>query len=199
MVTIYIDFDNTIVESNQKIIEILNKKYNTSKTEEDLKDYNYNSIVDITEKEKNEIFESDEFFKNLSFKKGFLDFFNDNKDDYKIIIVSKGSALNLDKKEEWLQEHLSGRFEFIGIQDLYTSKSIVDMADSIQIDDCTKELNTNAQIKILYKSSNNFPWQQDYENTSILIANTWEEISDVVSFYSKYDYKSLEGFTKCRK
>ena len=73
------------------------------------------------------------------------------------------------------------------------------MADSIQIDDCTKELNTNAQIKILYKSSNNFPWQQDYENTSILIANTWEEISDVVSFYSKYDYKSLEGFTKCRK
>ena len=35
MNTIYIDFDNTIVESNKKIIELLNKEYGLSKTESD--------------------------------------------------------------------------------------------------------------------------------------------------------------------
>ena len=44
MITVYVDFDNTIVESNKKIIEILNNKYHTFKTEADLFNYNYNSI-----------------------------------------------------------------------------------------------------------------------------------------------------------
>ena len=52
MNTIYIDFDNTIVESNKKIIELLNKEYGLSKTESDLIDYNYNSIAPITRQEK---------------------------------------------------------------------------------------------------------------------------------------------------
>ena len=47
--TIYLDFDNTIVESNKRIIDMLNKKYGTSKTEDDLFDYNYNSFYPISE------------------------------------------------------------------------------------------------------------------------------------------------------
>ena len=39
MNTIYLDFDNTIVESNKRIIDILNNKYKISKSEKDLNDY----------------------------------------------------------------------------------------------------------------------------------------------------------------
>ena len=39
MTTVYVDFDNTIVESNQKVIEILNDKYGLNKSEDDLEDY----------------------------------------------------------------------------------------------------------------------------------------------------------------
>ena len=67
MTTIYVDFDNTIVESNQKIIELLNERYGLSKTEADLLDYGYQSIAPITEEEKNALFESDDFFNNLKF------------------------------------------------------------------------------------------------------------------------------------
>ena len=66
--TIYLDFDNTIVESNKRIIDMLNKKYGTSKTEDDLFDYNYNSIYPISEKEKLQMFESEEFYNGLEFK-----------------------------------------------------------------------------------------------------------------------------------
>ena len=52
MNTIYLDFDNTIVESNKRVIDILNNRYNLSKTESDLNDYHFNSIYPITEKEK---------------------------------------------------------------------------------------------------------------------------------------------------
>ena len=52
MTTIYVDFDNTMVESNQRIIELLNERYGLSKTEADLLDYGYQSIAPITEEEK---------------------------------------------------------------------------------------------------------------------------------------------------
>ena len=76
MTTIYVDFDNTIVESNQKIIELLNERYCLSKTEADLLDYGYQSIAPITKEEKNALFESESFFNNLKFKSGFLKVFN---------------------------------------------------------------------------------------------------------------------------
>ena len=72
MKTVYVDFDNTIVESNQRVIEILNKRYGLSKTEDDMVDYGYKSIAPITEEEKLEIFASDDFFSNLRFKSDFL-------------------------------------------------------------------------------------------------------------------------------
>ena len=46
------------------------------KTEDDLKDYNYSSIYPITEKEKNQMFESDNFYNGLEFKSGVLDVLN---------------------------------------------------------------------------------------------------------------------------
>ena len=49
MKTVYVDFDNTIVESNQRVIEILNERYGLSKTEDDLVDYGYKSIAQIRE------------------------------------------------------------------------------------------------------------------------------------------------------
>ena len=76
MKTVYVDFDNTIVESNQRVIEILNERYGLSKTEDDLVDYGYKSIALITEEEKLSIFSSDDFFSNLRFKSDFLKVLN---------------------------------------------------------------------------------------------------------------------------
>ena len=191
MTTVYVDFDNTIVESNQKVIEILNNKYGLNKSEDDLEDYGYTSIAPITEEEKLGIFESDEFFSNLKFKSDFLKVLNKYDGKVKFVITTKGTAENLKKKEQWIKENIPGNISFVGITNNSLSKRQVDMTNGIQIDDCTAALDTNADIKILYKDNHNFNWQSNYNNTDILVVNTWLEIDDILSFYSSYDYKTL--------
>lgn len=191
MTTVYVDFDNTIVESNQKVIEILNDKYGLNKSEDDLEDYGYTSIAPITEEEKLGIFESDEFFSNLKFKSDFLKVLNKYDSKVKFVITTKGTAENLKKKEQWIKENIPGNISFVGITNNSLSKRQVDMTNGIQIDDCTAALDTNADIKILYKDNHNFNWQSNYNNTDILVVNTWLEIDDILSFYSSYDYKTL--------
>lgn len=191
MNTIYLDFDNTIVESNKRIIDILNNKYKISKSEKDLNDYNYNSIYPITVEEKLSMFESDEFYSGLEFKPGVLDVLKKYADTYKIVIVSKGTPLNLEKKEKWIKQNIPFGFPFIGLSGQSFRKK-VDMRGAIQIDDTFKCLETNASLKILYKNFNNFPWQQPECDEEYFVANTWEEIDSILDFYKQYNYKTLE-------
>jgi len=191
VLTVYLDFDSTIVESNKQVINILNKRYNIRKTEDDLVDYGYNSIFPISNKEKLDIFASDEFFVGLEFKKGFIEFFNKYRGVVNFIISTKGTPENLHKKEKWVKENISPEIGFIGIVNDGFSKSQIDMSGAIQVDDCTQALDTNATIKILYKDFRNYDWQREYENTSILVVNTWKEIEEIIEFYNTYDYKTL--------
>ena len=192
MKTVYIDFDNTIVESNQRVIEILNERYGLSKAEDDLVDYGYKSIAPITEEEKLNIFSSDDFFSNLRFKSDFLKVLNKYSGKVKFIITTKGTEENLKKKKEWVKDNIPCDIGFIGINNDSLSKKQVNMAGGIQIDDCTDALDTNAEIKILYKDGHNFSWQSNYDNTNILVVNTWSQIDEILSFYSIYDYTTLE-------
>ena len=191
MTTIYVDFDNTIVESNQRIIELLNERYGLSKTEADLLDYGYQSIAPIAEEEKIALFESDDFFNNLKFKSDFLKVFNKYCRQVEFIVTTKGTPNNLLKKEAWIKEHIPYQVKFVGITNDSLSKKQVDMSDGIQIDDCTAALDTNASLKILYKDNHKFSWQSGYSNTDIMVVNNWEEIDEIISFYSTYDYKTL--------
>ena len=190
--TIYLDFDNIIVESNKRIIDMLNKKYGTSKTEDDLFDYNYNSIYPISEKEKLQMFESEEFYNGLEFKTGVLDVLNKYSQSYNIIILSVGTEENLKRKQAWLKNNLPYDFEFIGINGKSKKKSHINMDNAIQIDDNFDCLKTNATLKILYKSFHNFPWQEPTSNEELMVVNTWEEIDSILDFYKKYNCKTLE-------
>ena len=191
MKTVYVDFDNTVLESKQRVIEILNERYGLSKTEDDLVDYGYKSIALITEEEKLNIFSSDDFFSNLRFKSDFLKVFNKYCGQVEFIVTTKGTPNNLLKKEAWIKEHIPYQVKFIGINNGGLSKKQVNMSDGIQIDDCTAALDTNASLKILYKDNHNFSWQSDYSNTDIMVVNNWEEIDEIISIYSTYDYKTL--------
>lgn len=191
MNTIYLDFDNTIVESNKRVIKILNDKYNISKTESDLTDYHFNSIYPISEKEKLEIFESDEFYNNLELKPGVMDVLNKYFNFFNIVIVSKGTKNNLLKKEEWIKKNLPFNFKFIGLKGQSFNKKI-DMKNSIQIDDNIKSLDTNASLKILYKNFNEFPWQKPSGNEEYIPVDTWEQIDSILNFYKDYNCETLE-------
>ena len=190
METIYLDFDNTIVESHKRIIEIINNNYNVNKKESDLIDYGYKSIYPLSQEQVVQFYESDDFFENLTFKPMAFEVYNKYKDLYNIIITTKGTDKNLKKKEKWLRDNLDKNINFIGATGNSKDKSAIDMKDGIQIDDICDCLNTNAKLHILYKSFNDFDWQKCCGD--IVCVNTWEEIDEILSFCLKYNYKTLK-------
>lgn len=194
MTTIYLDFDNTMVETNKRVIEILNNRYGENKSEDDLKDYMYHSIHKISEQEKLSIFESDEFYANLCFKPHIIDIISKNYDKFNWVITTKGTKSNLEKKFKWLDKHWPFKMERIGINtsDSNLSKSSVDMSNGIQIDDIRAALDTKATVKILYKNYNNFPWQQVEPGDDVLVVNDWNDIDDILNFYAKIDINTLK-------
>lgn len=193
MQKVYINFDNTVVEINRRVIEILNKNYNLSKTEDDLKDFEYMSIAPITTDEKITILESDDLFSNLTFKNGFLEVIEKYHNKFQFVIIANGTDVSLNKKKVWIDNNIPYSVDFIGLPNSYNIKKDINMANGIHIDECVSSLESNAQMKILYKDGHNFDWQSNYENTEILVVNTWEQIDEILSFYSLYDYKTLDG------
>lgn len=195
-VTLYVDVDDTILKSSEAVIKILNKKYgiNPSKSINDMKDWGYRSIYkNITYNEVEEIYESDEFFNTVEFDQSFLDFYKTNKNKIDIVICTKGTKINIEKKENLVKRVLGENITYIGMQFKLDGdgnkikdyrKSIINMKHGIQIDDRTDALrDTNANIKILINNDRLRTWNQNYENiNNLYVARNWDEIGQIVLF-----------------
>ena len=196
MVTLYVDADDTILDSSKAVIEILNEKYNLSpaKTILDLEDWNYHSICDeVTTAEVTEIYNSKDFFDRVKIKKGFENFCRKHKDKFSLKIVTKGTFENLRRKEEYFSKYLP-EAEVVGIgfnTDTLSDfgKGHIDMAGGIQIDDRTDSLNTNAPIKILITHGMQLPWNQylgEYDKESVYILENWDLIEESLLFFYEH-------------
>lgn len=188
---IFLDCDDTILDSSKCIIGLLNKKNGTNKTFDDLKDFQYRSIdKTLTTKTVLDIFESDEFWNSVQFNQDFLDnhqFLNDN---FEIEIVSCGTKENLRKKEEFLK-HLGYKFNGLLVdENLDLCKKRINMQNCIQIDDNISSLeNTNATIKILLKNDREFAWNKTKANIENLYAvNNWNEIIEILVYTKNHPW-----------
>ena len=73
-IKVYIDADDTILDSSVAIIDILNKKNNTNKTIHNLRDWNYRDIDGTMNGDKIlELYESEEFFNTVKVKENVKD------------------------------------------------------------------------------------------------------------------------------
>lgn len=196
MVTLYVDADDTILDSSKAVIEILNEKYNLSpaKTILDLEDWNYHSICDeVTPAEVTEIYNSKDFFDRVKIKKGFESFWRKHKDKFSLKIVTKGTSENLRRKKEYFSKYLP-EAEVVGVgfnTDTLSDfgKGHIDMTGGIQIDDRTDSLNTNAPIKILITHGMQLPWNQylgEYDKESVYILENWDLIEESLLFFYEH-------------
>lgn len=194
-ITLYIDADDTIMLSSVAVIDILNEKYNITpkKTIDDLRDWGYRSIYGrLSKEEKDAIYESDEFYDKVKIDPDFLNFYKANHKFFDFVIVTKGTAINIKKKQKFLKSVLGNGFDYIGMSidinetDLSKKfdKSSVNMKHGIQIDDRTDALaKTNAPIKILYRHNTDMTWNRDYDGiNNLYAANTWKEIIEILLF-----------------
>lgn len=196
-IKLYLDCDDTIINSSECIINLLNKKNNTNKTIKDLKDFHYRSIdKTLINEDVVKLFESDEFWDLVNYNNGFLNVKKILDLNFDIEIVSCGTELNLKKKEEKLK--LLG-YKFTGIlikDDSDLCKKCINMQSRIQIDDNMKSIeNTNSTIKILFQNNNEFTWNKPKSNIdNLYIVQTWEEICQILEFFKKNPEFVCKGY-----
>ena len=193
-IKLFLDADDTILESSRAFIDIVNKRYaiNSPKQLKNLRDWGYRSLFpSMTNEEIVEIYDSAEFFDTVKINSDFENFYLKHEYDFEWNIVTKGHESNIKHKEKYFKSRLPQatvigcRFDSIEKQNF--DKSHLDMNYGIQIDDRTDCLiGTNANIKILFKNNQEFDWNRTYDiNEPIYIMNDWKEIIETLEFALK--------------
>lgn len=187
---ILIDIDDTFLKSSEEIIRQLNNKNGTSKTIDDLVDYGYRSIDNnITQEEINQMYASNEFFQNVDFNDGAIEFIVKYSKIFDIIFVSYGTEENLLKKAVLLNElvyayNLNNIF-FASFEIGRANKSEILLNNVyLAIDNHSKHLNElNAPKKILLKNFKEVNWNKTPINDEYTyIVNSFSDIDQMIEF-----------------
>lgn len=187
---IYLDADDTIMNSSLAIIDIANKKFKTNKTIDDLKDWGYESIFKNTDDFNTvSLYESDLFFQTVTPNREFVDFYKKYKKELDFFVVTLGTEKNLEKKQKWFEDFFP-EMTFFGIginpktsENIAFNKSIVDMSNSIQVDDrfdCVKH--TNASVKMVLKNNRDFYWANQTDIANFYYMDNWDMIDQSIDF-----------------
>lgn len=191
---LYLDFDSTIVNSDQAICKIYNNTYREYDgfVEADWRkhlDWSYKHVCPlIHEHEENPVkiiqdyYGSKEFFANLQFYEDAKEVISLLTEKYKVIICTSAFPMNAAKKVLWIEEHLDMVDEIIILIDKSGNgygKSRVAMMedDAIFIDDHPKNLySTNASQKYLFKlNETNYNGSWDGP-----VVSSWKEIKSLL-------------------
>ena len=178
---IYIDFDDTITQSIENVVRIVNKRYNKNVRPEDVGEWDFSDVYpNIPLQDIVKIFGEDEFFNTLRLKLGALFTIARYSKYNDIYIVSKVDNNALAKKDAYIKDHIigeKGHIKFIGVP-LGKSKGIIDMSTGIMIDDNANFLKeTNAKYKILFKNNRKFDKTQNWDG---LVVTDWLELDEML-------------------
>lgn len=190
-IKLFIDADDTILESSKAFISIVNQQDNINppKTISELRDWKYQSLFPYMTNERIvEIYDSEEFFNTVKINPDFESFYLKHENDFEWNIVTKGHKSNIEHKQKYFKKYLPKakvigcRFNSKEEQDF--NKSHIDMDYGIQIDDRTDCLvGSNANIKILFKNNRDFYWNRtDITSEPLYIMNSWKEIIETLEF-----------------
>ncbi|MDD4376451.1 MAG: hypothetical protein PHR25_06735 [Clostridia bacterium] len=181
---LFIDFDNTIVNSTKAFCNIYNLRYynHPNYIKADWQKsylYNFGDVCPLlkTKEEVENIFCSETFFSALEFvNNNTVDVIDDLSKKYQIIITSIGWPKNIALKSLWIENKLPMIKEFILINngDCAMDKRIVDMSNGIILDDVESNLiSSNADLKVCfgYKHDKNNNWLGEH-------CVDWEEVRE---------------------
>lgn len=161
------------------------------KSPDDLVNYEYRfEEKNTTQKEINQMYQSDDSLANIDFNDGAIDFILKYSKQFDIVFVSYGTELNLMKKLAILNDIFSYRYQlkniyFAAFETGKANKSEI-LLDNIYIaiDSHSKHLaELNAPKKILLKNfqetkDNITPINDEY----IYIANSFKDINEMITF-----------------
>lgn len=186
---LYIDFDNTIVNSSEVIVKMLNEKFGGNKDWKKLRRYDFKDLFpSCSYWEIERCFVSDKMFEEVELLPEVYETLNSFKDKFdKVSVVTIGTDINLEKKRVFVKDRFPFDIELIGIKnDGRSNKGSVDMRDGVFIDDHIDCLHSsNAKVKILIKTSENAEWSKIEPNDDIYVVSNWYEIYSILDFITK--------------
>lgn len=185
---LFIDFDNTIANSSEVIVDMLNEHFDKNENFEKLRKYDFNDLFpECSYWDIEKFFNSDEMFERLKIFPNMIETVDAFKDFFdEISIVTIGTKDNLENKKRFLKEN-NLELTFYGIENNGRSdKSSVDMHNGVFIDDHIGCLHSsNAKIKILMKNVENGEWNKVEPNDDIYVVNNWYEVYSIFDFIKK--------------
>lgn len=185
---LFIDFDNTIVNSSEVIVDMLNEHFDKNENFEKLRKYDFSDLFpECSYWDIEKFFNSDEMFERLKIFPNMIETVDAFKDFFdEISIVTIGTKDNLENKKRFLKEN-NLELTFYGIENNGRSdKSSVDMHNGVFIDDHIGCLHSsNAKIKILMKNVENGEWNRVEPNDDIYVVNNWYEVYSIFDFIKK--------------
>lgn len=185
---LFIDFDNTIANSSEVIVDMLNEHFDKNENFEKLRKYDFGDLFpECSYWDIEKFFNSDEMFERLKIFPNMIETVDAFKDFFdEISIVTIGTKDNLENKKRFLKEN-NLELTFYGIENNGRSdKSSVDMHNGVFIDDHIGCLHSsNAKIKILMKNVENGEWNKVEPNDDIYVVNNWYEVYSIFDFIKK--------------
>ena len=185
---LFIDFDNTIANSSEVIVDMLNEHFDKNENFEKLRKYDFSDLFpECSYWDIEKFFNSDEMFERLKIFPNMIETVDAFKDFFdEISIVTIGTKDNLENKKRFLKEN-NLELTFYGIENNGRSdKSSVDMHNDVFIDDHIGCLHSsNAKIKILMKNVENGEWNKVEPNDDIYVVNNWYEVYSIFDFIKK--------------
>lgn len=185
---LFIDFDNTIANSSEVIVDMLNEHFGKNENFEKLRKYDFSDLFpECSYWDIEKFFNSYEMFERLKIFPNMIETVDAFKDFFdEISIVTIGTKDNLENKKRFLKEN-NLELTFYGIENNGRSdKSSVDMHNGVFIDDHIGCLHSsNAKIKILMKNVENGEWNKVEPNDDIYVVNNWYEVYSIFDFIKK--------------
>lgn len=186
---LYIDVDDTIINTAETFINYYCKKNSINKTIQNLKDWNFKSIdrrmpLGVF----NEYIESDDFFNSVKINEIFLDFYEKNKDKYIWNFLTVGTYDNIIRKRILLIDNLVDFDKYCSFEWCTQGKKEVEYNSDIgiQIDDNYENLHNSSKYKILIKNFLETDYNQINDaQENVYAVNDWNEIIQCIEFFDK--------------
>ena len=187
---IFLDFDNTIVDTNDSLCKYLSQVYHKDISTKDIIKYDLSNVIKLSIEELSNIFSSDLLFNNLQPYPGVRYVLHELKKSnlFEIYLVSNSSEESTKQKLKWLKEtNLDKYFDgkiFLNINKPF-DKSLINMKDSIFVDDHKFNHETsNATYKYSYVKHPDvkatwYPW----DNKDVTLFSSWGK--DIVDEFIK--------------
>lgn len=147
---IFLDVDGVIFHSVEAIVKLLNKEYNMNVDPKNIFTWDFsNCYPNVTDKKIEQLFGTDTFFDNVKMMEGAKEFILKYID--KVVLITKGKQENINGKRNYFDSNGLEKIKMVGIP-LNISKNIINMGDSLFIDDSTSNLNDviTAKYKIQF-------------------------------------------------